>query len=227
MSTVERRARRPPCRAPPVHPGRTGRRSGRRPSGSKPMIVPSGSAVTPLLRCSTLVTGTETTSHPSGARCARSCAMPSSLVRRVRPTYTVRPTLRTSPPSRVPGAVIWRWGMPAASSVSRAVSISPRREVRAGASDHGAITEHDHRILDETPSACSSAGRDVDDVPPASGDTRPRSAPTGSRARSASTGTRSTWVSSPSARRGDGGRTRRRGILSAYPRPIGCQTVPG
>ena len=80
------------------------RRTGRRRAASWPTTVPSGSAVTADFRCSTLVTGTPTTVAPSGARSAASWSSPAWLVRPPRPTHTVPPCLRTSPPSSVPGA---------------------------------------------------------------------------------------------------------------------------
>ncbi len=146
-------------------PGTSGTRWDRRRWSGWPTTVPSGSAVTADLRCSTLVTGTATTVQPRGDSNASSCAIAASFVRPPTPTYTVRSILSTSPPSSVAGSMTRPRSSPSCPRGSfRAVDLASTAG-RSGSRDHGEVIEHDERILDEDGVGTVVGWLDLDDGP--------------------------------------------------------------
>ena len=89
--------------------------------------MPSGSAVTALLRCNTRLTGTGTT---VASRCSANCSHADSVVRPPTPTYIVSSIFSTSPPSSVAGSVMATVRKPKPAMTSAAAATSP---VRSGA----------------------------------------------------------------------------------------------
>ena len=124
------------CWRPTARPDARRRRRGRRSASGCThsrfiSSAPSLSVVTADFRWRHRRTSIVCSEYEKYSTSRRSCSMPSSLVRVDDPTKTDRPATSTSPPSSVPGAVMWprsRWRL----SISSTPVISARRDWAPG-----------------------------------------------------------------------------------------------
>ena len=218
------RAARRASRAPPARRGTTTRRPGRPPAGSYPTTVPSGSAVTADLRCSTFVSGTATTRGAERRRGRRELVDAVGVGAPAEPDVDRAVVLEHV--AAVEGAGRLDVRDPVAQAAQRLLGARGLRLALVGAraGDHGQVARTSPRCPRRRPSPGSRAPAAPRRSPSPRPAARRRTPPTAAGPGRRRPATRSMWVSRPSARRGLGRRTRARRFIRpilAAPRPPG------